>query len=82
MSNQEQNISTNGFAIGSLIIGCLSIIGLIFSQDGRLLSIMGILLGIIGLKEVKQFKQKGTKLALVGIILNCIGLVGGIAMKL
>ena len=82
MSNQGQNISTNGFAVGSLIIGCLSIIGLILSQDGRLLSIMGILLGIIGLKEVKQFKQKGTKLALVGIIFNSIGLIGGILMKI
>ena len=82
MSNQRQNISTNGFAIWSLIIGCVSITGLIFSQDGRILSIMGILQGIIGLKEAKQFKQKGIKLALVGIIFNSIGLIGGIAMKI
>ena len=45
-------------------------------KEGTLLSIAGLLLGIISLKEIKQFKQMGRKLALVGIVFNLIGSIG------
>ena len=42
-------------------------------EEGSILSIAGLLLGIIGIREIKQFKQNGRKVALAGIIYNCLG---------
>lgn len=67
---------TNGKAIGSLIIGLVSILGLIFIDGGTILSVAGLLLGMIGLRETKQLKQNGGKFAIAGIICNCLGFFG------
>lgn len=53
---------TNGKAIGSLIIGIVSILGLILIEGGTILSVVGLLLGMIGLRETKQLKQNGGNL--------------------
>ena len=50
---------TNGKAIGSLIISILSILGLILIEGGTFLSVGGLLLGMIGLRETQQLKQNG-----------------------
>ena len=73
---QSSGETTNGKALGTLILGIISILGLIFIKEGTLLSIAGLLLGIISLKEIKQFKQMGRKLVLVGIVFNLIGFIG------
>jgi hypothetical protein len=73
---QNSGEITNGKALGTLILGIISILGLIFIKEGTLLSIAGLLLGIISLKEIKQYKQIGRKLALVGIVFNLIGFIG------
>ena len=73
---QNSGETTNGKALGTLILGIISILGLIFIKEGTHLSIAGLLLGIISLKEIKQFKQMGRKLALVGIAFNLIGFIG------
>ena len=74
---QNSGETTNGKALGTLMfLGIISILGLIFIKEGTLLSIAGLLLGIISLKEIKQFKQIGRKLALVGIVFNLIGFIG------
>ena len=70
---------TNGKAIGSLIIGIVSILGLILKEGGTILSVAGLLLGMIGLRETKQLKQNGGKFAIAGIICNCLGIFSFIA---
>lgn len=70
---EKNNI--NSKVIGSLLIGFLSLIGLLLVQEGSLLSIIGILFGIVGLIEIKQQRQKGIVIAILGLVLNCIGLV-------
>ncbi|WP_456276131.1 DUF4190 domain-containing protein [Bacillus sp. AK128] len=75
MNTKTSEKTTNGKAIGSLLIGIVSIFGLIFVEEGTLLSIVGLMLGVISLKETKQFKQIGRKIALVGIAFNLIGLI-------
>lgn len=66
---------TNGKAVGSLLIGIGSIIGIFLVGNGAILSVAGLLLGIIGLRETNKLRQKGIKLAMVGIISNCLGIV-------
>ncbi|SDN39061.1 DUF4190 domain-containing protein [Bacillus sp. OK048] len=69
-----ENKGTNGKAVGSLLIGILSIFGIFFIGYGAILSVAGLLLGIIGLRETKKLRQKGRNIAMVGIIFNCLGI--------
>lgn len=69
MNNQKRNF-TNGKAIGSLIIGILSILGFFLMKDGTILSVAGLLLGIMGLREAKKLKQNGQGHAKAGMICN------------
>ena len=66
---------TNEKAIGSLLIGIVSIIRIFLVGYGGILSVAGLLLGIFGLREIKKLRQKGIKLAVVGIGFNCLGIV-------
>ncbi len=77
---QDPKKTTNGKAIGSLIIGIIAILGLIFFQEGTLLSIAGLILGIMSLKETKPFKEIGSKLVMGGILLNFIGFIGFVCL--
>lgn len=73
--NNTDKKDTNGYAIGSLLIGMVSIIGIFLVAKGSILSVVGLLLGITGLRETKKLRQKGIQLAVVGIIFNCLGIV-------
>lgn len=77
MNNQDihEIQVTNGKAIGSVLIGIVSILGFILLERGTVLSLAGLFLGLIGLKETKQFNQTGGKLAIAGILFNCFGVV-------
>ncbi|WP_223068659.1 DUF4190 domain-containing protein [Paenibacillus caui] len=70
-----ENKGTNGKAVGSLLIGILSIFGIVIIGNGAVLSLAGLLLGILGLRETKKLRQKGRKLAVAGIIFNCLAIV-------
>ncbi|WP_186577002.1 hypothetical protein [Aquibacillus kalidii] len=77
MSNQVNHVnSINKKAIGSFMIGMIAIFGLIFIKEGTILSLVGLLIGVISLKEGKQLNQRGAILALVGITFNVIGCIG------
>ena len=65
----------NGKAIGSVLIGIVSILGIFLIGYGGILSVAGLLLGIFALSETKKLRQKGRKLAGFGIIFNCIGII-------
>ncbi|MBM7602569.1 thiamine transporter ThiT [Metabacillus crassostreae] len=73
----EENIKFN--AVFSLIIGIISIFGLIFVKEGTFLSIAGLIWGLMSLKE-SNVKQRGRKLALVAIAFNFIGFIGVITL--
>ncbi|MGM0845670.1 MAG: DUF4190 domain-containing protein [Bacillota bacterium] len=80
MDSQSLEKNTNGKALGSLLMGIIAIAGLFFFKEGTILSIVGIVLGIISNKEIKQYEQKGSKLALVGMVFSLIGLVSFIVL--
>ncbi len=65
----------NKEAIGSLLIGIVSMIGIFLVGNGTVLSAAGLLLGVLSLREAKKLRQKGAKLAAAGLILNCLGIV-------
>lgn len=58
--------------MGSLLLGLVSIIGILFVGQGSFLSIAGILLGFIGVREINSFNQNGKGLAIIGMILNFV----------
>lgn len=65
----------NKEAIGSLLLGIVSMIGIFLVGNGTALSLAGLLLGVLSLREARKLRQKGAKLAVAGIILNCLGIV-------
>ncbi|MFS0874302.1 hypothetical protein [Paenibacillus xylanilyticus] len=66
---------TNKIALGSLLIGIISIIGIVLVGYGAILSVAGILLGVLSLKETKQMRQREIIIIVVGFILNSLGIV-------
>ncbi|MFN7249893.1 MAG: hypothetical protein ACK4M9_03790 [Anaerobacillus sp.] len=76
MDSKATDMVVNNKAAGSLGIGILTIIGLFLFKEGSLLSIVGLLLGVISLKETKKYKEKGRSLGLIGIVCNLIGFIG------
>jgi uncharacterized BrkB/YihY/UPF0761 family membrane protein len=71
--NSERNVS-NRTAITTLILGILSIVTLFFGV-GIILGVIGLIIGIVALKEIKRFKQEGRKMAITGIVCNVIGII-------
>src|SRR5260370_36346625 len=64
--------STNGMAIASLVC---SVVGAFLCGIG---SIVGIVLGVIALNQIKQTGQGGRGMALAGIIVGAVALVAGL----
>lgn len=65
---------TNGFAVASLVIGILWV--------GGLGSILALVLGIMGLKQVNRSGQSGKGLAIAGIVLGSLGILTAIVVTL
>ena len=61
-----KNEESNGLKIASIVLGSISIVGCIFFPISIILSIIGLILGIIATKKGKN---------MLGIILNVIGLL-------
>lgn len=57
---------TNTMSIVSLIVSCVSLF------TGGLLAIVGVILGHIGLKQIKQNNEEGRGLALTGLIIGYV----------
>ncbi|MCF8012132.1 MAG: DUF4190 domain-containing protein [Clostridiales bacterium] len=60
--------------MAAFLLGILSIVTPVFTGPGFILGIIGLILGIIGLKETKRFKQERRKMAVAGIICSGFGL--------
>ena len=59
--------STNGLAIASLVLGILWLfwVG----------SLVGLILGLVALKQIKSRNQRGRGIAIAGVVLGMLGLV-------
>ncbi|MBM7602471.1 membrane-bound ClpP family serine protease [Metabacillus crassostreae] len=73
--NKSENPITNGKAIAAFILGVLSILAIAFSELGLFLGVTGLILGIIGLNEIKRFGQEGRKMAIAGIVCSCLSIL-------
>lgn len=69
---QVQPTTTNGLATASLILGILG-----FFLYG-IPSIVGLILGLVALKQIKDHGQAGRGLAITGIVLGAIMLALGL----
>jgi hypothetical protein len=66
--------STNGFAIAALICG---LVGLVSYGLG---GVLGIVFGIVGLRQIRQDGQAGRGLAIAGIVVGAVTLALGMAV--
>ena len=65
---------TNGMAIASMVLG---IAGWVLCAGGGIGSIVGLILGIVALNQIKKNpNQEGKGMAIAGIILNSLCLLG------
>ena len=71
---QFQNVAAKGGAVGSIVLGCLTIFGVFVTQWSLFNAIVGLLLGLWGLKST-LFRT-----AVAGICFCLIGLVLCFAM--
>lgn len=69
-------VPTNGMAIGSLVSSLVAIPVGVFCFLGILGSIVGIVLGVLALNQVKKTHQKGKEMAIAGIVIGGLGLLG------
>jgi hypothetical protein len=69
--------STNGFAVASLV--CAIVLFWMFGVGG----LLGVIFGIIGLRQCKANNERGSGLAIAGIVIGSIvmlfWIIGGIA---
>lgn len=67
--------TTNGKAIASLVLGILSIVSALpIPIIAPVFSILGLVFGIIALRDIKLSFQPGRGLAIAGIICSVVGL--------
>ncbi|WP_067531867.1 DUF4190 domain-containing protein [Nocardia crassostreae] len=76
---QQQPMGTNGMAIASLIVSILGLSTMLFCFL-PIGSLVGLILGAVGLNQVKQSGQDGRGLALGGIWVGAAGLAIGVVL--
>ncbi|MFC9994698.1 DUF4190 domain-containing protein [Nocardia sp. NPDC127526] len=77
----QQPMGTNGMAIASLIVSILGLSTMLFCFL-PIGSLVGLILGVVGLNQVKQSGQDGKGLALGGIWVGAAGLAIGVVLWL
>lgn len=78
-----QPAQTNGFAIASLVLGCISVVMAWCCCWGFPFNITGIILGAIALSQIQANpNQTGRGLAITGIILSILSIVLGAVFTL
>lgn len=75
-----QGTGTNGLATASLIVSIIGLPSLFFCVFIPLISIVGLVLGIVSLNQLKTSGQQGRGLALGGVWVGAIGTVIGVAL--
>ncbi|GGQ41819.1 DUF4190 domain-containing protein [Couchioplanes azureus] len=69
---------TDGLAIGSLVVSCVSFVGLCGFWIGGILGVVGAVLGHVARRRIRRTGANGGSLALAGIIVGWV--VTGIAV--
>ncbi|WP_040802475.1 DUF4190 domain-containing protein [Nocardia concava] len=73
---------TNSLAIASLVVSIIGLPSMFFCLFIPVISIVGLVLGIVGLNQIKSNQQQGRGLALGGIWVGAIGIVIGLGLLL
>jgi len=66
---------TSGFAITSLVLGIASLVLVGVFYIGVVTSILGIVFGILALRDIKMNNKKGKGMAIAGIILGILSII-------
>jgi hypothetical protein len=70
---------TDGFAIASLVVSCVSVLGLCMWGVGALLGVLGAIFGHVSRRRIRASGAGGARMALAGIIVGwsmaAIGLI-------
>ncbi|MBB5171953.1 DUF4190 domain-containing protein [Texcoconibacillus texcoconensis] len=82
METEVSKHKTNTKAVISLVVGVVSIVLVYFPMFGFPLSITGIVLGILALREIKQTQEPGRGVAISGLICSILGFVVAILFTL
>ncbi|WP_185819918.1 DUF4190 domain-containing protein [Salibacterium salarium] len=69
-------VTTNGKAITSLVLGIISVANVLFLFFlSPIFSILGIIFGTLGLKEIKRTRQNGRGMAIAGNVCSIVGFI-------
>ncbi|MGM0834558.1 MAG: DUF4190 domain-containing protein [Bacillota bacterium] len=71
--NVKESQKINNKAVLTLVLGIFSILISIIMAFGFIPGIIGITVGLLGLREMRKFKQNGKSLATIGILSCVIG---------
>ena len=71
---------TNGLATASLIVSIVGIPAMIFCGFLPIISLVGLILGIVALNQIKTSQQQGRGVALGGVWVGAVGMVLGIVV--
>ncbi|MFI6870838.1 DUF4190 domain-containing protein [Nocardia sp. NPDC050406] len=71
----QPTAGANGLAIASLVVSILGAVTVFFCGFIPVLPIVGLILGVVALNQVKQTRQEGRGLALGGIWVGAAGVV-------
>ncbi|MFE2995070.1 DUF4190 domain-containing protein [Nocardia sp. NPDC059246] len=73
---------TNSLAIASLVVSIIGVPAMFFCAFLPVVSIVGLVLGIVALNQLKSTQQQGRGLALGGVWVGAISIVIGLALFL
>lgn len=77
-SKAMSNAPFNVLSIAGLAVSCLSLVLGLYGLTG----IAGVILSVLGYRQIKHTQERGKSLALVGIILGCCSAIFCIAILL
>ncbi|WP_158602435.1 DUF4190 domain-containing protein [Cohnella endophytica] len=64
----------NRKAVTSLVLGVLSI-ALFFIYVRFILGVIGLIIGVVALKEIRLNEQSGRRTTITGIVCSCLGMI-------
>lgn len=82
-SENTKNETTNGYAVASLVLGCIGLVGWLLPIIGYIVGILAIVFGCISKKSRKNSMSTiGIVMAVVTLILSATNSILGVLMTL
>ncbi|MEV8567311.1 DUF4190 domain-containing protein [Streptomyces sp. NPDC051322] len=69
--------SSNGLAVAALVLGILAVVFFWTVIGGILLGVIGLVLGIFGIRRASAGKAPRRGMAITGTVLSVLGILGG-----